>query len=142
MKTKDFIYEVEDKSYYLKFDINVEHVSNKPANLKSFENVIEVTDNERSYVSALVDSGIGKIIQANTGVWNNDPDGAIHETGHLFYLLDQYTDISKGGNIVSVPNPGFENNIMATLSGKVESRDINSILKYAIVLGGCYNGRK
>jgi len=52
-------------------------------------------------------------------------DGRIaHEFGHILLLPDQYQDI----NGVSVPNPRFEGDIMATVSGVVSNYDVDVVL--------------
>jgi len=52
-----------------------------------------------------------------------------HEVGHLMNLDDHYKDKRINGEKVSVPNAGWENNIMSQSQGSVEKKNIDEILK-------------
>ena len=88
-------------------------------NSSNLENFIEITsDDKRSFV-----------INGNKGRWRSKgrngrtlakDDPAPHEVGHLLGLKDQYKE--------NQPNPGWENNIMGAFGGKVEQRNIDSII--------------
>lgn len=54
-----------------------------------------------------------------------------HEYGHLIGLKDRYRDRVEGGCTVSVPEPGWEGNIMAQRGGRVEQRNIDEFCRLA-----------
>jgi RHS repeat-associated protein len=54
----------------------------------------------------------------------NKRGASAHEAGHLMNLPDQYHDTPTG----SIPNKGYENNIMGTTSGKPNENDITQII--------------
>ena len=49
-----------------------------------------------------------------------------HEAGHLMNHRDKYTDQPDG---TSRPNPGWESNIMATVPGRTEEKNVDEILQ-------------
>lgn len=49
---------------------------------------------------------------------------AAHEAGHLLGLPDHYKDVNGG----SVPDPGFENDIMGARGKAPSERDIQDII--------------
>lgn len=68
-----------------------------------------------------------KVDNSNSGIWNIPSDSknsAAHEFGHLLGLKDRYTDPIGG---YSIPNPGWESNIMANSAKSVEQRNIDAI---------------
>jgi len=72
------------------------------------------------------------VIGSKTGRWNNSGDKFMpaHEAGHLMGLRDRYTDVRQAdGSIRSLPNRGYENNIMANMSAKPSAQDIGGISK-------------
>ena len=77
--------------------------------------------NHRSYV-----------IGSKTGKWNDSGEKFMpgHEAGHLMGLRDRYRDVKQpDGSIRSVPNPGYESNIMANMSAKPSVQNIRDIIK-------------
>ena len=52
-----------------------------------------------------------------------------HEFGHLLSFKDRYRDATSNGQTTSLPNRGWETNLMATLNGNVEQRNIDSLVK-------------
>lgn len=90
---------------------------------KSLNNV-ELRRNIRSFVNA---KSIENIIISNNGVWSATDFSISHELGHFMSLMDEYKDIP--GEVGSVPNVGWEKNIMANPFGSVEQRNINQIVK-------------
>jgi RHS repeat-associated protein len=86
-------------------------------------NKIEIVNNQkhRSYV-----------VGSQTGKWNNSGDKFMpgHEAGHLMGLRDRYKDVKQpDGSICSMPNRGYENNIMANMAAKPSAQDIGNINK-------------
>ena len=84
------------------------------------DNIISIPNkNGRSYVM-----GVG----GSSGTWYKNATGktAAHEAGHLFGIKDYYKDDPISG--YSKPLPGYENNIMASLSGYVDERNIKEIM--------------
>ena len=69
----------------------------------------------------------------NTGMWetpSQNHDDAPHEFGHLLGLRDRYGLYSSSdGKRHSIPNSGWDGNIMAEHEGKVEQRNIDAIFK-------------
>ena len=65
---------------------------------------------------------------ANNGVWPQETTSwqAAHETGHLMGLDDRYKDNSAG---ISIPEPGWSNNIMGKTGQYVQARNIEEILQ-------------
>ncbi len=100
------------------------------------ENQITVGDagiNGRSFVW-----GVG----GNSGTWYADADPwvAAHETGHLMGADDRYRDDASGN---SVPQTGWETNIMGAYNGTVEQRNIDEIVRHNLGLWGrfrCFCG--
>ena len=76
--------------------------------------------------------GVGRISRSNVqnsnrGIWNIPSDSknsAAHEFGHILGLKDRYTDPTEG---YSIPNHGWESNIMANSAKSVEQRNIDAI---------------
>jgi len=71
---------------------------------------------------------------SGSGCWdNNEPNNTpAHEAGHLMGLEDEYTDTTdSAGNRVTFPNPGHENDIMATLDGQPTQEEIDQIVSNA-----------
>lgn len=81
-------------------------------------------------------------VNANPAAWVNDgnagtfigsavdatPAIAAHEAGHFMGLPDDYSSsIDQFGNRVTVPLPGYKNDIMATLSGLPSPEDMQTI---------------
>ena len=88
------------------------------------DNFIKVGTNvERSYVDG-GDEGQWRS-QGRNGKTLAEDDSAPHEVGHILGLADRYKDIDG----ISIPDAGWENNIMGSPDGKVEQRNINGILK-------------
>jgi RHS repeat-associated protein len=82
-------------------------------------NVINVhSETGRGSMSELGDRGKGE--------WYQGTDVA-HEAGHIMGLPDRYHDVRNG--TASVANRGWKGNVMAKRFGKVQARDIKSILK-------------
>ncbi len=53
-----------------------------------------------------------------------------HEAGHLMGLDDRYKDKKqKEGTVRSVPNPGWEENIMAEYGGTVDEKNFEEIIQ-------------
>ena len=70
------------------------------------------------------------VLGGDEGQWNTDPWSVAHEWAHLVGLRDQYTDPSGGGS--SVPNTGWEGNMMAEVDGTVDQRNIDGIVGGAV----------
>ena len=88
--------------------------------------------NKRNYDGKTNYIGVGEIKRSevqnsNSGTWDIPTDSrnsAAHEFGHILGLKDRYTDSPDG---FSVPNPGWEGNIMANSAKSVEQRNIDAI---------------
>ena len=82
----------------------------------STNNYIEIDNSvKRSYVRL-----------GDEGKWTSTIYGvATHEFGHLIGLKDRYTDNSSG--VGSTPHTGWKTNIMGTLSGSVQQKNIDGI---------------
>ena len=75
----------------------------------------------------------------NSGEWNTSSPGmqngnheAAHEAGHLMGEGDHYSESSgAGGERVTPPNPGYENNVMGTTApgARGESRNMERVLQ-------------
>ncbi len=61
-------------------------------------------------------------VGGDTGTWYADAGDwtAAHETGHLMGESDHYQDVTQNGVTISVPNPGWGQNIMAIYGGTVD----------------------
>jgi RHS repeat-associated protein len=83
------------------------------------QNNINLGDSGRSYVDR---------VGGNSGTWyaDNDPWVPAHEVGHLMGLDDRYKDNKEG---ISIPDPGWENNIMGSFGAPVEQRNIDEIVE-------------
>ena len=108
------------EEYAVSFNVNIS-VDNTKAydGNKTYDgmtNYIEVVDNIRSNVK-----------NGNNGIWampTDSKNSAAHEFGHLLGLKDRYSD-AKGN--ISVPNLGWEGNIMSNSRQPVEQRNIDAI---------------
>ena len=101
---------------------NIRFIANVKANDSKMANQITAEPiNGRSYVNKA---------GGNRGVWYmRDPNVswvAAHEAGHLMGLGDRYKDI----NGKSIPQKGWENNIMAAPNKPVEQRNINELIPF------------
>ena len=101
---------------------NIRFIANVKANDSKMANQITAEPiNGRSYVNKA---------GGNRGVWYmKDPNiswVAAHEAGHLMGLSDRYKDI----NGKSIPQKGWENNIMAAPNKPVEQRNINELIPF------------
>lgn len=63
------------------------------------------------------------------GKWIVDGKVAAHEFGHITGLQDRYVDKEDNGQKQSIPNQGWETNIMGVKRGEVGQRNIDDILK-------------
>jgi RHS repeat-associated protein len=71
------------------------------------------------------------VVDCRKGTWNNsgDTNMAGHEGGHLLGQPDRYTDTKQSdGSIKSLPNNGYEKNIMGNMSALASEQDIHDII--------------
>ncbi|MFO7677260.1 MAG: Ig-like domain-containing protein [Thermoplasmatota archaeon] len=64
------------------------------------------------------------------GIWSSSASAKViaHEAGHLMGLEDQYQDqVDENGQTVSVPNDGYEENIMGSVSKCNETANVSQI---------------
>jgi hypothetical protein len=120
--------DIGGEQYSLNFNVNVT-VGQKPSFFKKLwnaffgtENYIKVDNNKKrpdvwfGFTGTWITGGTSQR-KGQSLIKDNIP---AHEFGHLLGLGDRYTD--KDG-----PNPGWENNIMASTSKKVEQKNITGI---------------
>jgi hypothetical protein len=72
------------------------------------------------------------VLGSNRGKWNNsgNQDMVRHEAGHLMGQPDRYTDQEQpDGKIISVPNHGYERNIMGNMAAPPSEQDIQDIIR-------------
>jgi RHS repeat-associated protein len=63
------------------------------------------------------------------GHWSAEENVVAHEFGHLLWLDDRYEErLSGDGQLVGIPDKGWEDSIMATLDGKIEGREIRDVI--------------
>lgn len=93
-------------------------------------------DSRNNYIEILSDSKVNHrsfVRGGDEGVWSfgdiKNRKVAAHEFGHILGLPDRYKDGKDG---YSVPNKGWEKNLMADTEGNVEQRDINKLVKPAV----------
>ena len=129
-KPWNYVDSATHESYSIKFDVRVSLYNEKEKqdptviwdawNPPSRKNYFSVTEDE-DYRSNVVGGYEGNWIVSSAGGLY------AHEFGHFLGLTDRYADGPDG---YSVPNPGWEMNIMATSgSGVVEQRNIDAIAK-------------
>ncbi|WP_299441934.1 DUF6443 domain-containing protein [uncultured Aquimarina sp.] len=120
----------EGNEYDVVFDTNVEVYDEENTELEDGDNLVEIIDGTgRSRVGR--DGASGKWYKQ--GQSGNKWEKTLlypHEFGHLLGLDDRYSDnwLSKG----STPDRGWEDNIMASIVGDVEQRNIDGFLKDAV----------
>ncbi len=115
----------------VKFSVNAMFVS-KPSDLPGdYDRIgIRVQPGFRSFIkgfqSAFADGFSSEPYEHNMGGnWGFDQYAgttSAHEAGHELGLEDQYHDETKDGKTVSVPTPGHENDLMASLTGRLISQ--------------------
>ena len=76
----------------------------------------------RSYIQNW-NYGVINILDNRKQTDSTTVDGFVHEFGHLMHLPDEYD------NITNKPFTGWEQNIMATVPGVVDQRNIDSIIQ-------------
>jgi len=121
--------------YNVKFDVKVEiynpsNPSESPGlfsgknNPWNTDNYIQLNnDDKRSFVSGGDEGEWRTKGRFGRTLANDDP--APHEFGHLLGLADRYKDV----NGVSVPDKGWEKNLMgSSRTGKVDQRNIDAIM--------------
>jgi RHS repeat-associated protein len=72
------------------------------------------------------------VVNSRTGTWNNSGGKKMagHEGGHLMGQGDRYTDVKQpDGTVRSVPNAGYEKNIMGNMSARPSAQDIKDIMR-------------
>jgi YD repeat-containing protein len=98
-----------------------------------------VDDPSTNYVNLESDVKISSVWSQQYGTWYIPGESGAnwlwavaHEAGHLLGLLDQYIVTGTNpdtGQRISVPNPGYDGNIMAEIGAKgITEEDINGIL--------------
>jgi RHS repeat-associated protein len=114
-----------------KFEADVEATwTGKFGKYKVYTTVIEGKMNN----IRLVETGDRSNVVKNKDLWLykgevDDKGTSAHEAGHFMKLPDQYQDVTDAnGNVSSVPNPGYEKNIMGSLSGTPSENDITGII--------------
>ena len=113
--------------------VNVAIVDVTPSTPKKAVNDIVLTSGPTSDKRS---GGASFVKGGNSGEWNVASPGwnqgePEHETGHLMREGDRYSETTgSGGERVTVPNAGFEKNLMGTLGSSVftDSRNLETIL--------------
>jgi hypothetical protein len=71
-------------------------------------------------------------VNHKNGTWSNSGsrDMAGHEAGHDLGLPDRYKDVRQSdGKIRSIPNPGYEQNVMGNMAAPPSAKDIHDIIE-------------
>jgi hypothetical protein len=119
-------YQQDGKTYTVNFDINVsvdiQAAYEKNRDYNGENNYIEVVKgDDRTFTS--------KVSDTNQGKWSSETNAAAHEFGHVVGLQDRYTNtIGEDGKKRSIPNLGYENNIMGKYGKPAEQKNINAIV--------------
>jgi hypothetical protein len=108
----------------ISFDVNYEYNENISASdLKKGENLLNFSEDEGRFEIEGKRKNIGGNIFLYSGkegtiYSNGDNKTVMHETGHLMGLADRYddydTDHLPGGGRGSIPDPGFEKDLMGS----------------------------
>lgn len=115
-------------------DVNVTTMVTSGNAMSVDTNVITVTGPGLRSKTSWFSKGGGQ----DTGLWASDASDDIvgHEAGHILHLIDQYTDVvdpSAPGGLRSVPNPGYENNIMSNSSKRPSEADFFRIMNNKLI---------
>jgi hypothetical protein len=88
-------------------------------------------DDKTNKVEILKDRNFrSNVVKSKTGTWSNSGDKSMagHEAGHLMGQRDRYTDVKQpDGTTRSVPNAGYEKNIMGNMCSTPSTQDIHDI---------------
>jgi RHS repeat-associated protein len=120
-------YDNDGKTYTVNFDVNVsvdvQSANEKNRDYNGENNYIEVVSgNDRTFTS--------KVSGTNNGKWASETESAAHEFGHIIGLRDRYKNVTnEDGKKRSVPDSGYENNIMGRYGKPVEQKNINAIIE-------------
>jgi RHS repeat-associated protein len=134
---KDWKYTDENgKVYNVKFNVSVYLYDGKEKADPSFILGAWDPESRNNYIEVLADPKAKHrsfVRGGDEGKWSYGSIKkllvAAHEFGHILGLPDRYKDGKDG---YSVADKGWESNLMGTLSGKVEQRDINRLVAPAV----------
>jgi RHS repeat-associated protein len=123
---------INGKNYSVNFNVNVT-VGRSPGFFRKLWNAFIGTKNfinidngfpRPNVVNGYLGTWIGSGTSQRNGYPLNIDNIPAHETGHLLGLRDRYHDNSVG---ISISDPGWNGNIMASTFGNVDQRNINAI---------------
>ncbi len=91
--------------------------------------------NRSNYIQMTNKEFRSQVQGGDEGTWQLDSDHTYaHEFGHLLGLIDRYKDKNINGEVYSIPDLGWEKNLMGNSSaGVVEQRNIDTIATLALV---------